>query len=94
VPTARSASVGDGNRLIRSRHSAFGRALPRLRRRRCSAHVEFEDAPDHDKILRAIAILGTHEAKRLVAIDEKAAADAAGILNNPVSVIVSPDPEP
>lgn len=68
--------------------------LPRLRRRRCSAHVEFEDAPDHDKILRAIAVLGTHEAKRLVAIDEKAAADATGILNNPVSVIVSPDPEP
>jgi hypothetical protein len=44
--------------------------------------------------LRAIAVLGTHEAKRLVAIDEKAAADATGILNNPVSVIVSPDPEP
>jgi len=47
---------------------------------------EFEDAPDHDKNSRAIAVLGAHEVKRLAAIDEKAAADATGILNNPVSV--------
>jgi len=45
---------------------------------------QFKDALDHNKISGAIAVLGAP--KRLAAIDEKAAADATGILNNPVSV--------
>jgi len=74
--------------LIRSRDPAFRfrSILPRLRRRRCSAHVEFENAADHDETLGAVAVLGPHEAKRLVAIDEKPAADAAWIFDNPVSM--------
>jgi hypothetical protein len=82
--------------LIRSRDPAFRFRfiLTRPRRCRCSANVEFENASNHDKILRAVAVLGPHEAKRLVAIDEKPAADAAWILDNPVSMTVAPDPKP
>jgi hypothetical protein len=94
---ARHFAPSIGRRLrqpIRSRDPAFRTGQPRLRRRRCLAHVEFENTPDHDKSPRAVAVLRAHEAERPVAVDEKSAADTARILNDPVSMGVAPNSKP
>jgi len=69
------------------------RSLARVRGARCLAHIEFENTPDHDKIPRAVAILGAYKAKRLSAIDEKPAADPAWILDDPVPLTVTAYPK-
>ena len=78
---------------IRSRDAAFYLVLA-LRRRRCLAHIEFENAPNNDKFPRSVAVLRAHEAERLIAVDEKPAADTARILNDPVAAAIAPNSKP
>ena len=66
----------ESRRLHRSRDAASRLTLV-LRRHRYFAHIKFENAPDHDKFPRAVAVLRAHEAERLIAVDEKSAADTA-----------------
>ena len=58
-----------------------------------AAHVELEDAGNHDDGLRAIPILEQCKSKSGGAIDEQPATEAALILNNPVTLAVLADPE-
>jgi hypothetical protein len=77
-----------------SRGPTLRPTVARLRCRRCFAHVEFENAANHDKFLRVVAVLGAHEAERLLAIDEKSATDTARVLHDPVPMTVAPNPKP
>jgi hypothetical protein len=51
-------------------------------------HIEFKDARNQDDGLRSVAVLEHRKPKRRDAIDEESAAQAALVLNDPVSAAV------
>jgi hypothetical protein len=60
---------------------------------RLGAHVEFENARDHDHGLRPVAVLEHGELQGFGAVDEQSAAKSALIPNDPVAAAVLADQE-
>jgi hypothetical protein len=58
---------------------------------RFAAHVELEDAGNHDHRLRPIPVFEHRELHRLGAVHEQAAAKSALILDDPVAATVPAD---
>lgn len=77
---------GAGNADVTAGHRVAASA-------RLAAHVELENAGDHDHGLRPIPVLEHREFHRLGTVHEHAAAKTALILDDPVAAAVSADPE-
>ena len=71
----------------------IGGELPARHRGRLARHVELENPGDHHDGLRPMCALGSHVAKRRIAVDEETAANPLEILNHPVSAVVLADHE-
>jgi hypothetical protein len=61
--------------------------------RRFCAHVQFKTFRDHDYGLRAVSTLPHREFEGLSSVNKQAAAQTAGVLDDPVSVAIFADQE-